>query len=94
MLSLFSARIWAKIVLESVRKDYSLDNITHSYVELGIDSYLHSPQELNFPRNLVHHLSAARTGHGDLVTYHDRFKLADATVKYNCFSLKSSYHTL
>lgn len=93
-LSLSSARIWAKPVLESARKDYWLNNTTHSYRELSINSYVHSPRELKLPWHLVAHLYAAHTGHGDFAAYHNRFKHADATITCSCSSLKSLDHAL
>ena len=54
------------------------------YVDLNLKMTRKRPPELALPRWTYHRLIAARTGHGDFVKYHERFKREDVVSKYKC----------
>ncbi|KAK0369583.1 RNA-directed DNA polymerase from transposon x-element [Colletotrichum limetticola] len=47
------------------------------YADLGLEAALFSPPELALPWATLHHLLAARSGHGDFEQYHRRFNHDD-----------------
>ena len=53
------------------------------YRDLGLDTS-RKREELALPRPLLHHLLAARTGHGDFADYHTRFHPDSLTAKLLC----------
>lgn len=54
------------------------------YNDLDLQMRRRKPPELALPRVLLHHLIAARTGHGDFAAYHRRFKHENATLLCVC----------
>lgn len=69
-------------------REYWLQHAPKSYRKLGIE-FEHCPRELTLPRSTVAHIYAARSGHGDFATYHERFHHANATTSCSCGAAKS-----
>ena len=58
------------------KRDYTKwgeDNLPTLYQTLGLKVTMGCPKELTTPRATLHHLLAARSGHGDFSEYHERF---------------------
>ena len=54
------------------------------YRDLDLLMRRRKPPELALPKQLLHKLIAARSGHGDFASYHRRFKHADACMNCAC----------
>lgn len=54
------------------------------YRDLDLLMRRRKPPELALPRQLLHNLIAARSGHGDFASYHRRFKHVDANMLCIC----------
>jgi hypothetical protein len=50
--------------------------------------------ELQPPRPILHHLLAARSGHGDFADYHERFAHEGADLECSCGRRKAPEHFL
>jgi len=61
------------------------------YQTLGLKATMGCPEELNVPRATLHHLLAARSGHGDFAEYHERFG-HDAPLLCTCGRKKHPTH--
>ena len=64
------------------------------YKELNIRLANGCPPELQLPRPILHHLLAARSGHGDFADYHERFAHEDADLECSCGRRKAPEHFL
>lgn len=64
------------------------------YRDLDLQMRRKKPPELSLPRQLLHHLIAARSGHGDFAAYHRRFKHSDANLEYDCGLETSPFHSI
>ncbi|KAM4060142.1 RNase H domain-containing protein [Hirsutella rhossiliensis] len=62
------------------------------YKELGLNATTSCPPELTLSRNLLHHLLAAGTHHGDFADYHKRFGHEDAQLTCSCGRRKAPTH--
>ncbi|KAI1004247.1 hypothetical protein K3495_g3967 [Podosphaera aphanis] len=62
------------------------------YADLGLNMTRKRPPELALPRWAYHRLLAARTGHGDFATYHERFKHENFEGKCDCGREKRPWH--
>ena len=62
------------------------------YRDLDLQMRPRKPPELSLPRWLLHHLIAARTGHGDFAAYHRRFKHKNAILECSCGQETSPTH--
>ena len=62
------------------------------YRDLDLEMRREKPPELALPRNLYHHLLAARSGHGDFAAYHRRFNHEDADLHCICGQETSPTH--
>ncbi len=62
------------------------------YTRLGLEASLRCPRELKLPRRTLHHLLAARSGHGDFTEYHVRFGHEDAALQCSCGRDKTEEH--
>lgn len=62
------------------------------YRELDLQMRHKKPPELTLPRRLLHHLLAARSGHGDFAAYHRRFHHDDAILECECGRETSPTH--
>ena len=91
-LSIASVNKWAIDIVDKEIKKYWLNNAPQSYKDLGISSFVRSPSKLYLPRHLVAHIYAARSEHGDLAAYHDRFNHTNATRNCSRMALKSPKH--
>lgn len=60
--------------------------------DLDLQMRRKKPPELPLSRRLLHHLIAARTGHGDFAAYHRRFNHDDANLECECGLETSSNH--
>ncbi|KAM4067566.1 RNase H domain-containing protein [Hirsutella rhossiliensis] len=65
-----------------------------SYKSLGLKASLGCPPELHTKRQHLHHLLAARSGHGDFADYHERFNHEEARIECSCGRRKSPTHLL
>ncbi|XP_044715241.1 RNase H domain-containing protein [Hirsutella rhossiliensis] len=63
-----------------------------SYKSLGLKASLGCPPELHTKRQHLHHLLAARSGHGDFADYHERFNHEEARIACSCGRRKSPTH--
>ncbi|KAM4067567.1 reverse transcriptase (RNA-dependent DNA polymerase) [Hirsutella rhossiliensis] len=63
-----------------------------SYKSLGLKASLGCPPELHTKRQHLHHLLAARSGHGDFADYHERFNHEEARIECSCGRRKSPTH--
>lgn len=71
---------------------WALENLPTLYQAAGLEFTSRGPEELRAPRGLLHHLLAARTGHGDYAEYHQRFNHEGATLECSCGKLKHRFH--
>lgn len=71
-------------------KEYWQSNALQTYKDLGFNSFVRFPLELKLPRHLVAHIYAARSGHEDFASYHDRFNHIDSSNKCSSMALKST----
>ncbi|KAM4060839.1 reverse transcriptase [Hirsutella rhossiliensis] len=55
-----------------------------SYKSLELKASLGCPPELHTKREHLHHLLAARSGHGDFADYHERFNHEEARIECSC----------
>ena len=62
------------------------------YRDLDLLMRRRKPPELALPRQLLHKLIAARSGHGDFASYHRRFKHEDASIICGCGQLTTPTH--
>ncbi|KAF5500029.1 hypothetical protein CGCA056_v014966 [Colletotrichum aenigma] len=62
------------------------------YTQLGLKATLGCPPELALPRAILHHLIAARSGHGDFEQYHQRFNHTEALLTCSCGEAKEVDH--
>ena len=62
------------------------------YRDLDLEMRRRKPPELSLSRNLLHHLLAARSGHGDYAAYHRRFNHKDANLYCVCGQETSPTH--
>lgn len=77
------------------RKDFSIwweQNQPESYSRWELKASLQCPKELKLDRPLLHRLLAARSGHGDFATYHERFAHADVLLTCSCGKRKDPAH--
>ncbi|KAK2778478.1 hypothetical protein CKAH01_11723 [Colletotrichum kahawae] len=65
---------------------------TPRYTQLGLKASLAYPPELALPRAYLHHLLAARSGHGDFKQYHQRFDHTEALLTCSCGEAKEVDH--
>ncbi|KAF5498150.1 Gag-Pol polyprotein [Colletotrichum aenigma] len=65
---------------------------TPRYTQLGLKATLGCPPELALPRAILHHLLAARSGHGDFEQYHQRFNHTEALLTCSCGEAKEVDH--
>ncbi|KAK1837510.1 hypothetical protein CCHR01_19868 [Colletotrichum chrysophilum] len=65
---------------------------TPFYTQLGLKAFLACPPELTLPRAILHHLLAARSGHGDFEQYHQRFNHTEALPTCSCGEAKAVDH--
>ncbi|KJZ69395.1 hypothetical protein HIM_11211 [Hirsutella minnesotensis 3608] len=64
-----------------------------SYRTLKLKTTTKCPNELvGVPRERLHHLLAARSGHGDFAPYHERFHHPDALLQCSCGRRKAPDH--
>ncbi|KAM4063478.1 RNase H domain-containing protein [Hirsutella rhossiliensis] len=63
-----------------------------SYKSLELKASLGCPPELHTKRQHLHHLLAARSGHGDFADYHERFNHEEARIECSCGRRKSPTH--
>ncbi|MGI0016602.1 MAG: hypothetical protein ACREBU_24530, partial [Nitrososphaera sp.] len=63
------------------------------YARWGLSTSLKQTPELaTLSRIELHHLLAARSGHGDFASYHERFKHEDAVLECTCGKRKTPTH--
>lgn len=62
------------------------------YRLLKLPAKLKCPQELRLPRKVLHHLLAARSGHGDFAWYHRKFNHPNAKLDCTCGRAKAPSH--
>lgn len=66
-----------------------------SYANLGLSANTGPTKELQtLSRTALHHLLAARSGHGDFADYHERFNHLDANLYCTCKKEKTPAHPL
>ncbi|KAK6222517.1 reverse transcriptase [Colletotrichum tabaci] len=65
---------------------------TERYTQLGLRLHFSCPPELALPRSTLHHLLAARSGHGDFEHYHRRFNHTEALLTCSCGEAKEVDH--
>ncbi|KAM4063409.1 RNase H domain-containing protein [Hirsutella rhossiliensis] len=63
-----------------------------SYKSLELKASLGCPPELHTKRQHLHHLLAARSGHGDFADYHERFNHEEARIECSYGRRKSPTH--
>ncbi|KJZ68004.1 hypothetical protein HIM_12605 [Hirsutella minnesotensis 3608] len=64
-----------------------------SYRAIKLKTTTKCPKELvGVPRERLHHLLAARSGHGDFAPYNERFDHPDALLKCSCGRRKAPDH--
>lgn len=68
------------------------NEMPEAYQPLELKAALGCPKELALPRAILHHLLAARTGHGDFAEYHERFNHQDAGANCSCGRRKNPHH--
>ncbi|KAI1006345.1 hypothetical protein K3495_g1877 [Podosphaera aphanis] len=62
------------------------------YKQLYISTSSNRPKELELPRSTLGRILATRTGHGDFVDYHDRFRHPEANMNCLCGHRQSLLH--
>ncbi|KAF4460560.1 reverse transcriptase [Fusarium albosuccineum] len=62
------------------------------YKRFNLKATVACPPELSLPRTVLHHLLAARSLHGDLAAYHERFNHSEARVVCSCNRRKTPDH--
>ncbi|KAI0995599.1 hypothetical protein K3495_g12581 [Podosphaera aphanis] len=87
-----AAKLWALSKTEAALKEFWNSYAPQSYRDLQIINFERCPKELSFPRPLVAHIYAARSGHGDFSSYHLRFAHIDALNECSCGYPKSPSH--
>jgi hypothetical protein len=70
-------------------------NCPDSYQRYGLEMTAGKPpEELQLSRRTLHHLLAARSGHGDFADYHERFAHADVQDECPCGGRTSQWHII
>ncbi|WPJ65187.1 hypothetical protein SMAC4_13881 [Sordaria macrospora] len=67
-------------------------NKPESYADYRLGVSTNPNEELELDRRSLHHLLAARSGHGVFKDYHERFKHEDALLTCFCGSWKNPFH--
>lgn len=68
------------------------ENRPYRYQFFNLAASLKPTKELQLPRNELHHLLAARSGHGDFADYHEKFNHNDALLLCSCGKKKTPTH--
>jgi ribonuclease HI len=90
--SIASLKRWAKE--KALRASQTLWQTVapQTYRDLGINIPTGCPDELRLHRPLLGRLLAARSGHGDYASYHERFNHPDAHLLCSCGARKTPLH--
>ena len=91
-MSIARAKTTLKTRYKEAFTEYWTQNTPDRYQTLGLSAKAHSPPELKLPRQLLGHLLASRSGHGDFAMYHQRFNHKDASLKCLCGLDKEPEH--
>ncbi|KAF5527647.1 putative RNA-directed DNA polymerase from transposon BS [Colletotrichum aenigma] len=84
-------RLARERICRQYRKWWKQD-ATPRYTQIGLKASLACPPELALPRAILHHLLAARSGHGDFEQYHQRFNHTEALLTCSCGEAKEADH--
>jgi hypothetical protein len=88
-----SLKRWAKAKSPEALKALWQTTAPQAYRNLGITTPpSRCPKELRLSRSCLGRLLAARTGHGDFASYHERFNHQDACLLCSCGDRKTPLH--
>jgi hypothetical protein len=91
-LSYASLKRWAKDQAPRASRTLWLTVAPQAYKDLEVPLPLRYPAELKLARPLLGRLLAARSGHGDFASYHERFNHEHAHLLCSCGKRKSPLH--